>query len=106
MYGGDDIHISAQQTLQLPVISPTPLAHGSFVIGDEDGEQWTSAPGGSSNPAATVPQYMEVIATGQVSKQGATISGDTPHVVVVKTNPGYGPDPSQPGTGTVVAQVC
>ena len=36
-------------------------------------------------------------------KSGPTISGDTVHIVVVKVNPGYAPDPDRAGTGTVVA---
>ncbi len=69
-------------------------------------EEWTSGPGASSGPPASVPQYMEVIAASKITKQGATITGDTEHVVVIRTNPGYGPDPDQPGTGTVIAQAC
>jgi hypothetical protein len=49
---------------------------------------------------------MGVIVTSAASKSGSAISGDTPHIVVVKTNPGYLPDPGHPGTGTVVSQVC
>jgi hypothetical protein len=70
------------------------------------GDRWTTEPGGSSTPPASVPQYMEVTGSSQVTQQGSAISGDTQHVVVVKTNPGYGPEPDQPGTGTVVAQAC
>ena len=36
----------------------------------------------------------------------ARIQGDTAEVVVIKTDPGYGPDPDQPGTGTIVALLC
>jgi hypothetical protein len=49
---------------------------------------------------------IAVTVSSQVTKQGSTISGDTTHVVVVKTNPACGPEPGQPGTGTVVAQAC
>jgi hypothetical protein len=69
-------------------------------------DQWTSEPGNSSNPPATVPRLMAVIAAIKITKSGATMSGDAPKVVVVRTNPGYGPDPDHAGTGTVVAQVC
>ena len=70
------------------------------------GDRWTGDPGNSSGPPATVPQYMAVIASGSIAKTGSTISGDAPKVVVVKTNPGYAPDPGHAGTGTVVAIVC
>jgi hypothetical protein len=131
------------------LISPTPLASGSFVIGDRNaavgtavtfwgsqwstlnslsggpapppfkgfashtpnnppkcGDHWTTEQGASSNPPATVPQYMEVIAAGSITESGPTISGDAPEVVVVKTDPGYGPGLGNAGTGTVVAEVC
>jgi hypothetical protein len=49
---------------------------------------------------------MGVVVTGSYSKSGATISGNTVHIVVVKTDPGYGPNPGHAGTGTVIAEVC
>jgi hypothetical protein len=47
-----------------------------------------------------------VIVTSSYSKSGSTISGDTVHIVVVKTDAGYQPNPGHPGTGTVVQQAC
>jgi hypothetical protein len=38
-----------------------------------------------------------------ISQSTSKISGNTTRTAVIKTNPGYAPDPSQPGTGTVVA---
>ncbi len=70
------------------------------------GGTWTSSPGGSSTPPATVPQYMAVIVASSVQKSGSTISGNITKLVIVRTNPGYGPSPSQTGTGTVVAVIC
>ncbi len=70
------------------------------------GDEWTTEPGNSSDPPASVPQYMEVIASSSITKAGSTIAGNAPEVVVVKTNPGYGPDPGSAGTGAVVAVVC
>jgi len=49
---------------------------------------------------------MAVIVTSSATKSGHTISGDTPHIVVVKTNPGYAPNPGHAGTGTVALMVC
>ena len=57
-------------------------------------------------PPATVPAYMAVVVPAKVTKSGNTISGNIAKVVIVKTNPGYQPDPSAPGTGTVVATLC
>jgi len=70
------------------------------------GGNWTSRPGNSSQPPGTVPLFMAVIASSSVTKSGATITGDIPKIVIVRTNPGYGPSPGTPGTGTVVAVVC
>jgi len=70
------------------------------------GGSWTSRPGNSSNPPDSVPPFMAVIASSSITKSGATISGDVPKIVIVKTNPGYGPSPGQTGTGTVVAVLC
>jgi hypothetical protein len=68
---------------------------------------WSTDPGNSSPPpAGPLPKYMAVIVTSSVAKAGSAISGNTAHIVIVKTNPGYAPDPGHPGTGTVVSQVC
>jgi hypothetical protein len=70
------------------------------------GGTWTSNLGGSSGPPATISQYITVIVAGSVTKSGSVVSGNIRKLVIVKTNPGYGPDPSQPGTGTVYSVVC
>ncbi len=67
-----------------------------------------AAPGDSGNPPASVPAFMAVLVTNpaQVTQSGATISGPVTGVVVVQTNPGYGPAVGAAGTGTVIASVC
>jgi hypothetical protein len=70
------------------------------------GGSWTSDPGNSSKPPDNVPSYMAVLVSSSVTKSGPTITGDVPMIVIVKTNPGYGPSPGQTGTGTVVAVLC
>jgi hypothetical protein len=70
------------------------------------GQPWTTGPGNSSGPPAHVPAFMPVIVSGSISKAGPTISGDAPSVVVVQTQPGYGPNPGHAGYGTVVGVVC
>ena len=70
------------------------------------GQNWSTRPGNSSSPPASVPQYMAVIVSSAIGMSGSTITGNTVHVVVVKTNPGYAPDPGHRGTGTVVGVVC
>jgi hypothetical protein len=78
-------------------VSPTPPACGAT---------WTTGPGNSARPPSTVPTYMAVIVPGTVTKSGSTISGDSVHIVIVKTNAGYGPEPGTPGNGTIVGQLC
>ena len=70
-------------------------------------QSWKTDPGNSTPPpAGPLPAYMEVIVSSAIGKSGSAISGDTPHVVVVRTNDGYAPNPGHAGTGTVVASVC
>jgi hypothetical protein len=72
------------------------------------GSSWTTRPGNSSRPPQSVAanSLMAVIVSSQITKRGPTISGNIVHIVVVRTNPGYGPNPGHPGTGTVVATLC
>jgi hypothetical protein len=71
------------------------------------GTGWTTDPGNSTPPpSGPLPSYMGVIVANSITQSGSTISGNTPHIVVVTTNPGYAPNPGHAGTGTVVAQVC
>jgi hypothetical protein len=70
------------------------------------GGPWTTLPGNSPPPVSGVPSYMGVLVAGQVTKAGNTISGSTVSIVVVQVRPGYAPDPSNHGTGTIVAKFC
>ena len=70
------------------------------------GSTWTTGPGNSSDPPATIPAYMAVLVAGSIQKSGSTISGNVPSIVIVQTNPGYGPNPGHAGTGMVVATLC
>jgi Bacterial Ig-like domain (group 3) len=70
------------------------------------GGAWSSVPANSPPPPATLPSYMGVIVSSSVLQSGNAISGDVRKIVVVRTNPGYGPSPGQVGTGTVVATYC
>ncbi len=68
---------------------------------------WSADPGNSTPPPpGPLPAFMGVIVTSSTSKFGSTISGNTVHIVIVQTNPGYAPNPGHAGTGTVVAVVC
>ena len=70
------------------------------------GGNWTTTAGNSPPPTSGVPSYMGTLVTSKVTKNGSTIAGNTVHIVVVKTNPGYAPDPSHHGTGVIVATYC
>jgi hypothetical protein len=70
------------------------------------GISWTTGPGNSSDPPATLPSYMGVLVSTSIGKSGPTISGDVLSIVVVQTNDGYAPNPGHGGTGTVIAQFC
>jgi hypothetical protein len=71
------------------------------------GQAWTTDPGNSTPPpSGSLPAYMAVIVSSSITKSGSAISGNTPGMVVVKTNGGYAPDPGHPGTGTVIAKIC
>ncbi len=79
------------------VLSPNPPSCGGT---------WLSDPGNSCNPPDSVPAFINVIAASSVTKSGPVISGNGPKMVIVKTNPGYGPAPGHTGTGTVTAVIC
>jgi hypothetical protein len=70
------------------------------------GGTWTSGPGNSSKPPASVPSYMGVLVASSVTKSGNTISGNTKKIVVVRTNLGYSDNPGHAGTGSIVAIYC
>ena len=70
------------------------------------GVDWTGVPGNSGNLPTSLPAYIAVIVSSNVSSSGATISGDTPHIVIVHAAPDYANDPGHAGTGTIVAVLC
>jgi hypothetical protein len=49
---------------------------------------------------------MAVIVSSSVQQNGTVLTGDIKKIIVVRTNPGYGPAPGKPGTGQVVAIIC
>jgi hypothetical protein len=71
------------------------------------GTNWSTDPGNSAPPPnGPLPPDMGVIVSSKITQSGAQISGNAQHIVVVKTDRGYQPNPGHPGTGTVEAQVC
>ena len=69
------------------------------------GGTWASQPGNSSSPPPSVPQYMAVIVSSSIQKNGSIITGNIRKIVIVETNPGY-PSPGHVGTGRVVSVYC
>ena len=63
------------------------------------GAGWTSDPGNSSHPPATIPVNMVVVVSSAINKSGSTESGNITHLVVVSVNPGYGPAPGHDAWG-------
>jgi hypothetical protein len=70
------------------------------------GQTWTTRPGNSPHPPQTVPGMMAVIVSSHIVQNGPVISGDVVGIVLVQTNPGYGPNPGHPGTGTIISTLC
>jgi hypothetical protein len=71
------------------------------------GTGWSTSTGNSPPPpAGPLPSYMAVLVSSSISQLGATIMGNTPNIVIVKTNSGYAANPGHAGTGTVVAVLC
>jgi hypothetical protein len=70
------------------------------------GQNWTTDPGNSSHPPATVDGVIPVIVSSQITKSGPVISGDATEVALVQVDPGYAGDPGHPGTGTVIGFLC
>jgi hypothetical protein len=89
---------------------PAPAAFKGFALIPATpacGGAWSTDPGNSAPPSpGPLPAYMAVIVTSSTSQSGSQISGDSMHMVVVKTDAGYAPDAGSPGTGTVVAHIC
>jgi hypothetical protein len=70
------------------------------------GTTWTTSPGNSSKPPASVPSFMGVVVSSSIGKSGSTITGNSVNLVVVQTDPGYGPNPGHEGTGKIVGVFC
>jgi hypothetical protein len=88
---------------------PAPAAFKGFAneVTGSCGGSWTTDPGNSSDPpAGPLPPVIEAIVASDVTKKGRTISGDIVGVVLIATEPGYGPSPGHAGTGTVVGVRC
>jgi uncharacterized repeat protein (TIGR01451 family) len=70
------------------------------------GATWTTSPGNSSAPPATIPSRIDVIVSSGITKRGSVISGRIVHIVEVEVDPGYGPAPGHAGSGTITRTIC
>jgi hypothetical protein len=71
------------------------------------GQSWSTGPGASSGPPSPpLANFILVRVASSTSKSGSTISGNTPHVVVVHVDPGYDSNPGHAGTGRVAGVLC
>jgi RHS repeat-associated protein len=68
-------------------------------------ECWISKGGQTWPPPVSVPNYIEVIVSTVIVKQGTDIYGNIAAAAVVKVDPGYNPVPGKPGYGTIVAVI-
>lgn len=66
---------------------------------------WSTRPGNSSEPPAQVGDVITVVVASHIDKSGPVISGDTSAIATIRVDPGYGPNPGHPGTGTVLGVV-
>ncbi|HEX3143780.1 MAG TPA: carboxypeptidase regulatory-like domain-containing protein [Pyrinomonadaceae bacterium] len=82
------------------------FANSTSTTPAECGGAWTSDPGNSSGPPAAIPEFITVIVSSSVTKNGSILSGNNRKLVIVKIDPGYGPSPGGAGTGTVYSVVC
>ena len=69
-------------------------------------QTWTTRPGNSSDPPASLSGTINVIVSSQIAKSGPVISGDVKEIVQVAVDPGYAGNPGHPGTGTILGYVC
>jgi hypothetical protein len=70
------------------------------------GRTWTTDTGNATPPPPSVPAVMGVLVSSKITQNGSVVSGDIKKIVLVKTDPGYAPDPSHTGTGTIIAIFC
>ena len=88
---------------------PAPAAFKGFEDSAQPpacGTTWTTSPGNSSKPPASVPSFLGVVVSSSIGKSGSAIKGDSVNLVVVQTDPGYGPNPGHEGTGKIVGVFC
>jgi hypothetical protein len=70
------------------------------------GGQWSTQPGNSSDPPATIPTNVAIIVTTKVLKNGNVISGDIKQILLVHQDGNYDDNPGHAGGGPVIQVLC
>ena len=70
------------------------------------GGVWSTQPGNSSNPPASIPTDLAIIVTSKVLKSGNTISGNIKEIVIVHQDGNYDDNPGHAGGGPVTHIYC
>ena len=113
--GGDYNFWGAQWWKQITAVQPgdsVPNGAASFKgYADQAGScgsQWTAAPGNSSNPPESVGNYVSVIVTTNMFKNGPTVGGNIKEIVILRVDDpsSYVDNPGHPLTGVMVGVLC
>ena len=87
-----------------------PNSFKGFLTGNPPpcGGTWTSRPGNSSDPPASLPEnsLMAIVVSSQVKQNGSVLTGNVARIVIVQVKPGYGPNPGRRGYGQVITVLC
>jgi hypothetical protein len=70
------------------------------------GGVWSTQPGNSSDPPATIPADVAIIVTTKVLKNGNVLSGDIKQIVLVHQDGNYDDNPGHAGGGPVTTVLC
>lgn len=70
------------------------------------GQTWTSRVGNSPPPPATIGEYVDVIVTNKVWKDGPDLSGYIKQIIRVHQDGRYGPNPGHDGNGPLTEILC
>jgi hypothetical protein len=83
--------------------------YADVVVSDPNSDcsgTFTTWPGNSSEPPATISSPIDVLVVTSVTKSGPVISGTYVDILEVVPNPGYEADPGHAGIGVVIGSAC